>query len=40
MRTNASFGEALTGAVLSLRGSKLRRFLALPPPTPALIAVM
>jgi putative ABC transport system permease protein len=29
MRTNASFGEAITGAALSLRGSKLRSFLTL-----------
>ncbi|HUE05239.1 MAG TPA: ABC transporter permease [Bryobacteraceae bacterium] len=43
MRTNASFGEAVTGAVLSLRGSKLRSFLTLLGiilATTTLIAVM
>src|SRR5271169_5575725 len=29
MRTNASFGEAVAGAALSLHGSKLRSFLTL-----------
>jgi putative ABC transport system permease protein len=43
MRSNASFGEAVTGAVLSLRGSKLRSFLTLLGiilATTTLIAVM
>jgi putative ABC transport system permease protein len=43
MRTNASFGEAITGAALSLRGSKLRSFLTLLGiilATTTLIAVM
>ena len=43
MRTNASFGEAVTGAALSLRGSKLRSFLTLLGiilATTTLIAVM
>src|SRR5579862_247355 len=43
MRTNASFGEAVTGAVLSLHGSKLRSFLTLLGiilATTTLIAVM
>ncbi len=43
MRTNASFGEAVTGAVVSLRGSKLRSFLTLLGiilATTTLIAVM
>src|ERR1700685_3460002 len=43
MRTNASFGEAVTGAALSLRGSKLRSFLTLLGiilATATLIAVM
>ena len=41
--TNASFGEAVTGALLSLRGSKLRSFLTLLGiilATTTLIAVM
>src|SRR5450755_4684682 len=43
MRTNASFGEAVTGAAMSLRGSKLRSFLTLLGiilATTTLIAVM
>lgn len=43
MRTNASFSEAVTGAVVSLRGSKLRSFLTLLGiilATTTLIAVM
>lgn len=43
MRTNASFGEAVAGAVVSLRGSKLRSFLTLLGiilATTTLIAVM
>src|SRR5579871_2918213 len=43
MRTNASFGEAVTVAALSLRGSKLRSFLTLLGiilATTTLIAVM
>ncbi|MFN7996290.1 MAG: ABC transporter permease [Bryobacteraceae bacterium] len=43
MKTNASFGEAVTGAALSLRGSKLRSFLTLLGiilATTTLIAVM
>jgi len=43
MRTNASFGEAVTGALVSLRGSKLRSFLTLLGiilATTTLIAVM
>ncbi len=43
MRTNASFGEAVAGAALSLRGSKLRSFLTLLGiilATTTLIAVM
>jgi putative ABC transport system permease protein len=43
MKTNASFGEAVTGAVVSLRGSKLRSFLTLLGiilATTTLIAVM
>jgi len=43
MRTNASFGEAVTGAALSLQGSKLRSFLTLLGiilATTTLIAVM
>lgn len=43
MRSNASFGEAVTGAVVSLRGSKLRSFLTLLGiilATTTLIAVM
>jgi len=43
MRTNASFGEAITGAAVSLRGSKLRSFLTLLGiilATTTLIAVM
>ncbi|MGO4880527.1 MAG: ABC transporter permease [Bryobacteraceae bacterium] len=43
MHTNASFGEAVTGALLSLRGSKLRSFLTLLGiilATTTLIAVM
>jgi putative ABC transport system permease protein len=43
MRTNASFGEAISGAALSLRGSKLRSFLTLLGiilATTTLIAVM
>ncbi|MGA2133408.1 MAG: ABC transporter permease [Bryobacteraceae bacterium] len=43
MRSNASFGEAVTGAVLSLNGSKLRSFLTLLGiilATTTLIAVM
>ena len=43
MRSNASFGEAVSGAALSLRGSKLRSFLTLLGiilATTTLIAVM
>jgi putative ABC transport system permease protein len=43
MKTNASFGEAVTGAAVSLRGSKLRSFLTLLGiilATTTLIAVM
>jgi putative ABC transport system permease protein len=43
MKSNASFGEAVTGAALSLRGSKLRSFLTLLGiilATTTLIAVM
>src|SRR5450755_887965 len=43
MRTNASFGEAVPGAAMSLRGSKLRSFLTLLGiilATTTLIAVM
>lgn len=43
MKTNASFGEAVVGAALSLRGSKLRSFLTLLGiilATTTLIAVM
>src|SRR5579863_6484802 len=43
MQTNASFAEAVTGALLSLRGSKLRSFLTLLGiilATTTLIAVM
>jgi len=43
MRTNASFGEAVAGAAVSLRGSKLRSFLTLLGiilATTTLIAVM
>src|SRR5215469_2208282 len=43
MRTNASFGEAVTGAAMSLHGSKLRSFLTLLGiilATTTLIAVM
>jgi putative ABC transport system permease protein len=43
VKTNASFGEAVTGAALSLRGSKLRSFLTLLGiilATTTLIAVM
>src|SRR5580704_4402662 len=43
MRTNASFGEAISGAALSLSGSKLRSFLTLLGiilATATLIAVM
>jgi putative ABC transport system permease protein len=43
MRNNASFGEAISGAALSLRGSKLRSFLTLLGiilATTTLIAVM